>query len=232
MILRAVSGLIAGGAGVGSGDIPRVTARATPSTSPSPVVGTSVTALGRLCGWARCPRRAGRPGRVGHSPPPSALAPRAAGAGGAARTKPVLGFGARRTHYLTAFSSGWRRALPTSHWPWAVCRAARRRAGSPARIATFVSTGVQWGGSGLARLRVDRRQRRSVGGSGAVALGPACALFAGPSPWWRIASGARLRRSRGHRAGRGQSAGPNSPAGVLLVSGGQSLSGLRPLGSN
>jgi hypothetical protein len=59
-------------------------------------------------------------------------------------------------------SSGRRRALLTSHWPWVVCRAARRRAGSPARIATVVFAGVQWGGLGLTRLRVDRRQRRIV----------------------------------------------------------------------
>jgi hypothetical protein len=74
-------------------------------------------------------------------------------------------------------------------------------------------------------------------------------LSEGPAPWrWAplvlcplgrhrggrspLASGARLRRSRGHRAGRGQSAGPSSPAGVRLISGGQSLSGLRPLGSS
>ncbi len=52
-----------------------------------------------------------------------------------------------------------------------------------------------------------------------MALAPqvACVLSAGPSPWWRIASGARLRRSRGHLAGRGQSAGPSIPAGVRLV---------------
>jgi hypothetical protein len=59
-------------------------------------------------------------------------------------------------------SSGRRRALLTSHWPWVVCQAARRRAGSPARIATVVFAGVQWGWLGLARLRVDRRQRRIV----------------------------------------------------------------------
>jgi hypothetical protein len=64
--------------------------------------------------------------------------------------------------YGVPLSSGRRRALPTSHWPWAVCRAARRRAGSPARITTVVFAGVQWGALGLARLRVDRRQRRTA----------------------------------------------------------------------
>jgi hypothetical protein len=62
--------------------------------------------------------------------------------------------------------------LPTSHWPWAVCRAARRRAGSPARIATVVPAGVQWGGLGMALSRLDRRQRRSVGGPAPVCRAP------------------------------------------------------------
>jgi hypothetical protein len=35
----------------------------------------------------------------------------------------------------------------------------------------------------------------------------ACVLFTGPSPWWRIASGARLRRSWGRPTERGLSAG-------------------------
>ncbi len=63
---------------------------------------------------------------------------------------------------LTSLSPGWRRAVLTSQWPWVSGRAApsRRRAGSPARIATAVYVGVQWGGLGLARLRVNRRQRR------------------------------------------------------------------------
>jgi hypothetical protein len=67
---RISFGLIAGSAGVGSGDIPRATARPTqppqPSLQPGPVVGTSVTSPGSLCGWARCRQRwAGqaRPGR-------------------------------------------------------------------------------------------------------------------------------------------------------------------------
>ncbi len=68
-------------------------------------------------------------------------------------------------------SPGWRRAVPTSHWPWVSSRAARRRAGSPARIATALYVGVQWGGLGLARLRVDRRQRRVLWGSGASGAG-------------------------------------------------------------
>ncbi len=53
--------------------------------------------------------------------------------------------------------------------------------------------------------------------AGAVALVLAFALSAGPSPWWRIASGARLRRSRGYRAERGQPAGPRITAGVHMV---------------
>jgi hypothetical protein len=57
-------------------------------------------------------------------------------------------------------SPGRRRALLTSNWPWAFSLAARWRAGSPARIATAIYVGVQWGGLGLALLRVDRRQRR------------------------------------------------------------------------
>ena len=70
---------------------------------------------------------------------------------------PVAQLFARAARLL---SPGRRRAVLTSHWPWVSSRAARRRAGSQARIATAVYVGVQWGEPGLARLRVDRRQRR------------------------------------------------------------------------
>jgi hypothetical protein len=61
-------------------------------------------------------------------------------------------------------NSGRRRALPTSHWSWVPSRAACWRAGSPARIATVVLAGVQWGGLGLAPLVADRRQHRASRG--------------------------------------------------------------------
>ncbi len=64
-------------------------------------------------------------------------------------------------------SSGRRRALPTSRWPWAVCRAARQRAGSPARIATVVFAGVQWGGHDCGWIAVS------------------AVLFEGLAPWRR-----------------------------------------------
>ncbi len=63
-------------------------------------------------------------------------------------------------------SPGRRRAVPTSHRPWVSSRAACRRAGLPARIATVVYVGVQWGGLGLARPEVDRRQHRVPRGPG------------------------------------------------------------------
>ncbi len=63
-------------------------------------------------------------------------------------------------------NSGRRRAPPTSHWPWVSSRAACRRAGSPARIATAVLAGVQWGGLGLAPPFADRRQHRVSWGPG------------------------------------------------------------------
>ncbi len=234
---RVSFGLIAGGAGVGSGDIPRATARATSTTSPSSVVGTSVTAPGRLCGWARCrPRRAGqaRPGRSLSS---------AIGPGPLVRPEPVA------PPAPSQYSASVRGGLPTSllsplagvgHCPlamamgrlpgcWSACWIAGpyRHSSPRGRAVGRVRAGTVAVGSPSAPFCEP-----SVGGSGAVAPGPACVLSAGPSPWWRTASGARLRRSRGHRAGRGQSAGPSSPAGVRLVSGGKSLSGLRPLGSS
>jgi hypothetical protein len=63
-------------------------------------------------------------------------------------------------------NSGRRRATPTSHWSWVTSRAARRGAGSPARIATVVLAGVQWGGLGLAPPDADRRQHRVSRGPG------------------------------------------------------------------
>jgi hypothetical protein len=45
-------------------------------------------------------------------------------------------------------NSGGRRASPTSHWSWVSSRAACRRAGSPARIATVVLVGCSGAGSG------------------------------------------------------------------------------------
>jgi hypothetical protein len=66
----------------------------------------------------------------------------------------------------TPLSPGRRRAVPTSHWPWVSSRAACRRAGSPARIATVVYIGVQWGGLGLARPEADSRQHRVPRGPG------------------------------------------------------------------
>ncbi len=63
-------------------------------------------------------------------------------------------------------NSGRRRAPPTSHWSWVSSRAAGRGAGSPARIATVVLTGVQWGGLGLALPGADRRLHRASRGPG------------------------------------------------------------------
>jgi hypothetical protein len=230
-ILRAVSSVIAGGTGVGSGYIPRAKARATSSALHSSVVGTSATAPSRLCGPSP---------RAGQAQPGRSL-PSAIGPGRLVGPEPVAPLASSQ------YSASVRGGLPTlllsplagiGHCPLAIGHgpSAGLLVGvldcgpvSPLSSPRACSgSGASW----LARLRVDRRQRRSVGGSGAVALGPACALSAGPSPWWRIASGARLRRSLGHRAGRDQSAGPSSPARVRLVSGGQSLSGLRPLGSS
>jgi hypothetical protein len=62
--------------------------------------------------------------------------------------------------WLASLSPGRRRAVTTSHWPWVSSRAARRRAGSPARIATAVYVGAQWGWLWLARPGVDRLQHR------------------------------------------------------------------------
>ncbi len=53
-----------------------------------------------------------------------------------------------------------------AHWQWVSSRVACRRAGSPARIATVVYIGVQWGGLGLARPGADRRQHRVPWGPG------------------------------------------------------------------
>ncbi len=69
-------------------------------------------------------------------------------------------------------------------------------------------------GQGLALLFVDRRQRCSVVGAGANGQGPACAPSAGQAQGFRIANGARLQRSQGHRAGRSQSARLQPPSGV------------------
>jgi hypothetical protein len=107
------------------------------------------------------------------------------------------------------------------HWPWVSSRAARRRARSPARIATVVYVGVQWGGLGLARLGVDRRQHRVLCGSRAVAPAQARACSAGPSPVWRIASVTRPRLSRGCRTERGQTAGRHHCGCVLGLVGSQ-----------
>jgi hypothetical protein len=108
--------------------------------------------LGRLPTGANAP---GRSGPAGPDTSPSAFAPG------------LCGFSLGLCGFTLCpcglpLSSGRRRALLTSHWPWVVCRAARRRGGSPARIATVVFAGVQRGGLRLVRLRVDRRHRRIV----------------------------------------------------------------------
>jgi hypothetical protein len=58
------------------------------------------------------------------------------------------------------------RAPPTSQGSWVSSRAACRRAGSPARIATVVLAGVQWGGLGLAPQVVVRRLHCASRGPG------------------------------------------------------------------
>jgi hypothetical protein len=94
---------------------------------------------------------------------------------------------------------------------------ARRRAGSTARIATVVAAGVQWGGPGLARPRVDRPaslshgERRSVARRGVPG---AAAARAGP-PAGRADLGDTGLRAVSQPV-------RSSPAGV---SGGQSLTG-------
>ncbi len=57
---------------------------------------------------------------------------------------------------------GWRRALPTSRWPWCICWAAWGRTGSPARFAT-AARGGSGAGPGPALPWVDRHQRRMRG---------------------------------------------------------------------
>jgi hypothetical protein len=122
--------------------------------------------------------------------------------------------------------------LPTSHWPWAVCRAAHRHGPSAGlldrRPVSPLSTSRARSGTGWAgRPRVDRCQRRDVDGVGAGAQGPAFALPTGQAPACRTASGTLLRRSRWHPAGRSQSACLQHPAGLLDVGGRPLLSGLR-----
>jgi len=84
---------------------------------------------------AACGHRLRRPGPVrpaGPPPPPShPLAPVA-----------------QACLSLLWLDSGRRRASPTSHWSWVSSRAACRRAGSPARIATVVLVGCSGAGSG------------------------------------------------------------------------------------
>ncbi len=65
-----------------------------------------------------------------------------------------------------------------------------------------------------------------------MALVLARALSAGPSPpaWWRIASGARLRQSRGHRTERGLPAGRASLRVCIQSNGSQLDPGPRPPG--
>jgi hypothetical protein len=108
-----------------------------------------------------------------------------------------------RCHSPLWLNSGRRRALPTSHWSWVSSRAACRRAGSPARITTVVLAGVQWGGSGW-RLRAWIADcTMHLGGPATVGAGPLMGADSWAVTLWRIASAARLRRSREHRAERG-----------------------------
>ncbi len=82
----------------------------------------------------------------------------------AARRRTATGWIADSAVY--PLSPGRRRAVPTSHLPWVSSRAAGRRARSPARIATVVYIGVQWGGLGLALPEADRRPHRVSRGPG------------------------------------------------------------------
>ena len=55
--------------------------------------------------------------------------------------------------WLNSLTSGRRRRLATSHWPWAYSLGCSRACQiKPDRIATVVVIGVQWGGLGLARF--------------------------------------------------------------------------------
>ncbi len=182
---RVSSGLIAGGAGVSSGDILR--APSAPGRSSSAGLDTASSAFA--------------PGQCGYSPGLCGLALRPCGL-------PLPSIFAREA-CLSHLAGVGHRSLAIDHgcsvgqlagvldrWPV-----------SPLPSTPACSAAGSWGGLGLARLRVGRRRRRILRGSGAVAPAFARARSAGPSPVWRIASGARLRRSRGYRTERGLSAG-------------------------
>ena len=72
--------------------------------------------------FLRAPSAPGRSGSAGSDTSLSAFAP------GLCGFSPGL-CGCTLCPCGLPLSSGWRRALLTSHWPWVVCRAARRRVG-------------------------------------------------------------------------------------------------------
>jgi hypothetical protein len=80
--------------------------------------------------------------------------------------------GCRRVVY--SLSSGWRRHLATSPWPWAfVLRRSPACQIKPDRFAIVVVIGVQWGRFGLARFAGGCR--RVVNSEGLVPVAPAFA---------------------------------------------------------
>ena len=95
-------------------------------------------------------------------------------------------------------NSGRRRASPTSQWSWVSSRAAYRRARSPARIATVVLVGCSGAGSGWCCRAWIADCTVYLGGPATVGAGPLMCADCWAVTVWRIASAARLRRSRGH----------------------------------
>ena len=140
---------------------------------------------GQLAGTASAgPGQCGRPGPP--SPSSHSLAPVAQ-----ARLSPLW------------LISGRHWASPTCHRPLVSSRAAYRRARSPARIATVVLAGCSGAGSGWCCRAWIAVCTVSLGGSATVGAGPLLCADSWAVTVWRIASAARLRQPRGHRAERG-----------------------------
>ena len=117
---------------------------------------------------------------------------------------------------------------PLAIGPRVSSRAAYRRARSPARIATVVLAGCSGAGSGWCCRAWIAVCTVSLGGSATVGAGPLLCADSWAVTVWRIASAARLRQPRGHRAERGHPVTPQHGTTVAALSASSAFGAGRP----
>ena len=115
-------------------------------------------------------------------------------------------------------NSGRRRASPTCHRPLVSSRAAYRCARSPARTATVVPAGCSGAGSGWCCRAWIAVCTVTLGGPATVGAGPLLCADSWAVTVWRIASTARPRQPRSHRAERGHPVTPQHGTTVAALS--------------